>query len=112
MLSPRLRETPQRPYANVSLIILTYNAIAHFGSKMYKNGDSVYTFAGAGRCMRAAAPPDGSCDSERSPPCCRTICRLRYSPTPLPPGLVVWNGWNRFSAMDGAMPCPLSSTDI
>src|ERR1700722_2044687 len=57
------------------------------------------------------APPQGALSTHRSPPCSRTVCRVRASPRPRPLRLpAVTNGWKSLERISTATPGPVSST--
>src|SRR6478672_6996755 len=55
-------------------------------------------------------PRPGSLCTSTSPPWARTMFRVVASPSPVPPGLVVWNGRKILGRSAGSIPLPVSIT--
>ena len=77
--------------------------------------DEIVCFSpAAGRVSRASQPRASvRFASTRVPECASAICRDSTSPIPVPPGLVVKNGTNRFaeSGRPGPSSCTVSSNE-
>jgi hypothetical protein len=58
------------------------------------------------------APPAGELPTHRSPPCSRTVCRVKAKPRPRPLRLpAVTKGWKSLERISGRTPGPVSLDD-